>query len=160
MATAVSLVTFDPAFARDFARLNYQWIEEHFAVEEEDRVALEDPHAYAIATGGEIFFVLEDGLPVGTVAIVPCKDAGQRDVFELAKMAVRPDKRGCGYSHMLMQACIDFARSRDALEIMLVTNDALAPALGLYESSGFVAAPQYSDSRYVRGNLEMRLRLR
>lgn len=154
------LITYDARYAPDFARLNYQWIEEYFAVEEEDRLALEDPQGYAIAPGGEIFFVLEDEVAVGTVAMVPFKGevADSRRIYELAKMAVAPEQRGRGYSHMLMQACIDFARDRQAHEIMLVTNDMLAPALGLYERAGFKPA-QYSDSRYARGNLEMRLQL-
>lgn len=160
---SVRLITYEPRYAADFAALNYQWIEEYFAIEEEDRLALDDPQGYAIDCGGEIFFVLEHDVAVGTVAIVPLKSELSSNshglVLELAKMAVRPDKRGFGYSHMLIQACIGFARTRAAREIMLVTNDALAPALGLYTSEGFVAVPQYSDVRYARGNLEMRLRL-
>ena len=58
-----------------------------------------------------------------------------------------------------MQACIQFANDRNADEIVLITNDVLAPALGLYTRSGFVAMPANSDTRYSRGNLEMRLRL-
>ena len=154
------LVTYEKRYAPDFARLNYQWIEEYFTVEDEDRLALEDPEGYAIAPGGEIFFVLEQEVAVGTVAMVPFKGAvaSDRRVYELAKMAVAPDRRGRGYSHMLMQACIDFAVDKQAHEIMLVTNDILAPALGLYEQAGFKPT-QYSDSRYARGNLEMRLTL-
>ncbi len=165
--TAARLISYDPRYAGDFAALNYQWIEEYFAIETEDRLALEDPQGYAIDPGGEIFFVLEGDVAVGTVAMVPCKgdtqatapSRGDVRVFELAKMAVRPDRRGLGYSHLLMQACIEFARAQQAREIMLVTNDSLAPALGLYTRAGFVPVPQYSDARYERGNLEMRLKL-
>lgn len=152
------LITYDPRYADDFAALNYEWIETYFAIEDEDRKALDNPQGYALAKGGEIFFVLEGELAVGTVAMVPVPDTGGR-ILELAKMAVRPDRQGRGYSRLLMDACIDFARNRGAQEIMLVTNDSLAPALGLYTSSGFVATPQYQDARYARGNLEMRLRL-
>ena len=77
--------------------------------------------------------------------------------FELAKMAVRPDCRGKGYGSMLMQYCIDFARSAEAHEIMLVTNDVLSAAVALYEQAGFREVCEYSDARYERGNLEMRL---
>ena len=161
MTSEARLITYDPQYAADFAALNYEWIETFFAIEEEDRKALDDPQGYAIDSGGEIFFVLEGDSVVGTVAMVPFASSGSSacKMFELAKMAVRPDKRGRGYSHMLMQACIEFARSKQADEIMLVTNDVLAPALGLYESAGFVAVPQYSDVRYARGNLEMHLAL-
>ena len=71
MAGGVELVTFQTQFAKAFAELNYQWIEHYFTVEEEDRLALDHPVEYALNPGGEIFFVLEDGEPVGTVAMVP-----------------------------------------------------------------------------------------
>ena len=58
-----------------------------------------------------------------------------------------------------MDACIDFARSAGALEIFLITNDILAPAMGLYLKSGFVRQPQNNDQRYARGNTELRLSL-
>ncbi len=154
----VELVTYREEFAPAFAELNYQWIEHYFEIEAEDRAALDHPETYALAPGGEIFFVLENGAPVGTVAMVP-KDPA-RQVFELAKMAVLPERQGRGYSKLLMQACINYAHSQGAAEIMLVTNDVLGPALGLYQQAGFVAQPHNSDQRYARGNLEMRLALR
>jgi len=155
----VQLITYDPRYARAFAELNYEWIEAYFAVEDEDRAALEDPEGYALAPGGEIYFVLQDGEPVGTVAMVPFKGHSDGIAWELAKMAVRPDCQGRGYSQLLMQACIQFARDRAADEIVLITNDVLGPALGLYTRSGFIAMPANTDTRYSRGNLEMRLRL-
>ena len=170
MAGGVELVTFQTQFAKAFAELNYQWIEHYFTVEEEDRLALDHPVEYALNPGGEIFFILEDGEPVGTVAMVPKENskepAEQRfntdkkpASFELAKMAVRPDKQGRGYSKMLMDACINFAIERQAEKIILVTNDILKPALGLYTNAGFKAV-DYQDDRYARGNLEMHLQLR
>lgn len=157
----VQIVDYEVRFASHFASLNYQWITEYFRVEEEDRKALDDPEGYAIRPGGNIFFLLEDEIPVGTVAMVPItrSEEEQELCFELAKMAVRPDCRGKGYGSMLMQHCIDFARSAEAHEIMLVTNDVLSAAVALYEQAGFREVSEYSDSRYERGNLEMRLTL-
>ena len=157
----VQIVDYEVRFASHFASLNYQWITEYFRVEEEDRKALDDPEGYAIRPGGNIFFLLEDEIPVGTVAMVPItrSEEEQELCFELAKMAVRPDCRGKGYGSMLMEYCIDFARSAEAHEIMLVTNDVLSAAVALYEQAGFREVSEYSDSRYERGNLEMRLTL-
>ena len=42
---------------------------------------------------------------------------------------------------------------------MLVTNDVLSAAVALYEHAGFREVSEYSDDRYERGNLEMRLTL-
>ena len=157
----VQIVDYEARFACHFASLNYQWITEYFRVEEEDRKALDDPEAYAIKPGGNIFFLLEDETPVGTVAMVPITRSEERQelCFELAKMAVRPDCRGKGYGSMLMRHCLDFARSAEVHEIMLVTNDVLTAAVALYEQAGFREVSEYSDDRYERGNLEMRLTL-
>lgn len=157
----VRVIAYDPRFRQAFADLNYQWIEQYFEIEAEDRKALDSPEAYALDTGGQIFFVLEGKEAVGTVAMVLANDVStERRVFELAKMAVRPDRQGNGYSKLLMQACIEFARQQAADEVMLVTNDRLKPALGLYLSAGFIAEQDYADQRYARGNLQMRLLLK
>ena len=157
--SALTLVTYTPAYAAEFATLNYAWIEAYFAIEAEDRAALEAPQAYALDAGGEIFFLLEAGVPVGTVAMVPFKGNSNGKAFELAKMAVREDRRGRGYGQHLMRACLDFARTQSADEIVLITNDVLEPALRLCRRWGFVAMPANTDTRYARGNLEMRLAL-
>ncbi len=154
-ADGARVVGYHPEYAADFARLNYQWIETYFAVEPEDRLALDNPQAYAIDRGGEIFFVLTGAQVVGTVALLRESEG----VFELAKMAVDPEHQGRGYSRLLMDACLAFARERGAEELRLVTNTVLGPALGLYEAVGFVSTGTYQDQRYARGNLEMRLRL-
>ena len=105
----VALLTYDAKYAPDFARLNYQWIEQFFAVEDEDRHALEDPEGYVIDRGGEIFFLLEGQRAVGTVAMVPYGEAVSENphpVYELAKMAVDPTCQGKGYGQRLMQATV------------------------------------------------------
>lgn len=152
----ISVINYDARFAPAFAELNKEWIETWFELETEDIKVLSNPESYVLAGGGEIFFALDaQKNAVGTVAMV---NAGSQ-TFELAKMAVAPKARGQGISHLLMSACIDFARARKAREIFLITNDILLPAMHLYESSGFVRQPQNNDSRYARGNTEMRLPL-
>ncbi|MCZ6617406.1 MAG: GNAT family N-acetyltransferase [Gammaproteobacteria bacterium] len=148
------VIEFRDELAGRFAALNYQWIERYFRVEAEDVKSLEDPRGI-IDGGGQIFFVLVDGDVAGTAAML----LHTPNVFELAKMAVKPEFQGRGLSRLLMEACVEFGRDRGASEIMLLTNDRLAPAVGLYESAGFVATEHYTDARYARGNLEMRLKL-
>ena len=46
-----------------------------------------------------------------------------------------------------MDACIGFARSKGAREVMLLTNDVLKPAVALYESAGFKAAERVTNNR-------------
>ena len=74
-------------------------------------------------------------------------------------MAVTPDHQGLGLGRRLLESCLDFARGKDAAEVLLVTNSVLEPAVTLYESFGFQPLERMEDQRYSRGNLEMRLRL-
>ena len=157
----LEIVGFDMRYADDFANLNYQWIEHYFAVEDEDRRALDHPFEYAIAPGGEIFFALIGDQVVGCVAMVPKSSDGNTDLeFELAKMAVQPDRQGQGIGRLLLEQCVQFARQRGATRIILTTNDILKPALQVYYNAGFEDLPINPDNRYVRGNLAMQLILR
>jgi GNAT superfamily N-acetyltransferase len=179
----IVIVGYHPKYADDFAALNYQWITEFFVIEPEDRAALDHPEAYAIDNGGEIFFLLDrssDGETViGTAALVPkrvpkkvpkktWKEAPQQavaqtaetiEVYELAKMAVSPNRQGEGLGQLLLQHCIEFARQRMGKRIILTTNDILKPALAVYHKLGFKDLPVNPDERYERGNLAMVLDL-
>ena len=168
----IKIVTYQSGYAKAFADLNKEWIEAYFEIEDEDLKVLQNPEGYVLAGGGEIFFALdvprnlqgadfrsEEFAPLGTVAMVNVSSEAGQPVFELAKMAVAPKAQGEGIGRHLMTACIQFARARCAKEIFLVTNDILLPAMALYEKSGFVRLPAIEDTRYSRGNTEMRLQL-
>ncbi len=149
----VQIVTFDDAFAGDFARLNYEWIEEHFVIEDHDREMLDDPGKYIVEPGGQIFFALVDERVVGTVALICDHD----DRFELAKMAVSPDLRGRGIGERLILACIEFAQKTRKSAIFLLSNTKLTPAINLYKKHGFVETPLDPASPYERVNIRMEL---
>tara|TARA_B110000046_G_scaffold96696_1_gene104379 strand:- start:338 stop:715 length:378 start_codon:yes stop_codon:yes gene_type:complete len=122
-------------------------------MEDEDFHTLQHPESYVIDKSGEIFFAVFDQEVIGTAAMISASDK----VFELAKMAVRKDFQGRGVGKLLLKRCISFAKERNALEIFLLTNDVLKPALNLYLSSGFVLNDEYDDERYERGNTKMHL---
>ena len=165
------LTGFKPELAPYFAALNYQWIEEYFDIEAEDRKALDDPYGYALAAGGEILFLCDADQVVGTAAMVPkfgddeqqyslSVESGVQaaiEVFELAKMAVAASLRGQGLGRIIIDGCIQFARSRGAKRIVLTSNDILKPAMALYEGAGFKHYRDRSDARYARGNVFMQL---
>jgi len=50
--TAIEIVSFRPDLAPAFRRLNLEWIEQQFAVEEADRKVLDHPERAIIAPGG------------------------------------------------------------------------------------------------------------
>jgi putative acetyltransferase len=154
--TSATVVRFRPELRDAFERLNRQWIEEYFSVEEPDRAVFRDPDGTILRPGGEIFFVLADGDVVGTCAMVQ----HGHDAFELAKMAVDPSARGLGHGDRLIVAAIDFARERGAARVELLTNSMLVPALRLYEKHGFRRVPVSArEGNYVRADTKMVLEL-
>ena len=154
-AADVKIVPFDPAYSREFADLNYQWIEESYGVEEHDHDVLGHPFDSVIKPGGEIFFALVGDSVAGTVAMIRMDG----ESFELAKMAVSPEFRGLGLGEKLMQACIDHARSAGAKCIILESNTKQEAAIRLYRKHGFVEIPLDPNSHFVRANIRMRLDL-
>jgi putative acetyltransferase len=153
---ALSIVTFNPALADAFARLNVQWIEHFFRLEESDLKVLRDPRSSIIANGGQIFFAMDGDDPVGTVAAV----RESPTVFELAKMAVKTSHQGRGLGEALGRAAIGFAREQQADLMFLETNSRLENAIRLYRRLGFVHATPTHPSPYERSNVYMELRLR
>jgi hypothetical protein len=55
-----SLVTWRADLRPDFERLNREWIERWFVVEEEDRKVFADPAGRIVQPGGQIFFVVDE----------------------------------------------------------------------------------------------------
>ena len=149
----VRVVEFDPKYARRFADLNYQWIEESYGIEQHDHDVLDHPFDVIINPGGQIFFALVGDEVAGTVAMIPAGD----DTFELTKMAVDPAFRGRGLSNLLMQACIDFARSTGRKTIFLESNTKQVAAIQLYRKFKFEETPPDPNTQYVRSNIRMEL---
>ena len=156
ISSSVTIDVFKEEYKLDFETLNLQWIKKYFEVEEEDSRILKNPESYVIDGGGQIFFAVKDGKAIGTAAMVLTKER----IFELSKMAVDSSYQGLGIGRMLINECIDFAKSKSAYEIFLITNDKLLPALELYNSSGFELDEDYDDNRYERGNTKMKLLLK
>ena len=151
---SLDIVTFQKKYKADFERLNREWIEEYFQMEEEDFYTLQNPESHVIEKNGEIFFALYNETVIGTAAMIPFSES----VFELAKMSVMRDFQGRGVGKILLKKCIQFAQKRKANEIFLLTNDVLKPALNLYLSCGFKITDEYDDERYERGNTKMTIK--
>ena len=149
----VEVIGFDERFARNFADLNYEWIEKAYTVEDHDREILDHPDEQIIKKGGQIFFAMIDGEPAGTVALIEMGD----DAFELAKMAVSPEHRGLGLSNQLMDACIEYSRKKGKRSIILESNTKQVAAIKLYRKYGFVETPLDPNSQFVRANIRMEL---
>ena len=88
----IEILGFDSIYADDFARLNYEWIDKYFQIEQHDRELLDHPYEQIIKPGGEIFFALSDRVAAGTAAMIGFDE----ETFELSKMAVAPELQGRG----------------------------------------------------------------
>jgi putative acetyltransferase len=148
--------TYREAYRTDFERLNRDWIETFFVLEDADREIFRDPHAAVLAPGGQIFFVIDDDGVQGTCAVLPHEPG----IFEIAKMAVSPGVRGRGYGDLLMEASVEFARRAGARRVVIVSNTVLAPAIRLYQKHGFVQVPLEPHERFARANIRLERELR
>ena len=148
--------TYRDQYRADFERLNRDWIETFFVLEDADREIFRDPDTAVIAPGGQIFFVVDEDGVQGTCAVVPHEPG----IFEIAKMAVSAGARGRGYGDLLMEASVEFARRAGARRVVIVSNTVLAPAIRLYQKHGFVRVPLDQHERFARANIRLERELR
>jgi GNAT superfamily N-acetyltransferase len=151
--TDIRIVAYQRELAPAFQRLNLAWIERLFEVEDADRKVLGDPERAIIAPGGQIFFALDAGEPIGTVAMIRFSAAR----YELAKMAVAQSHQRRGIGELLGAAAIAFARDAGAETVFLQTNSRLNGAIRLYERLGFRHAADPDPPEYARADVYMEL---
>lgn len=127
---------------REYMRAHLADIAEPFGVQMSvsdalatDFEALRDPQQQAwgmlVAWAGDA--------PLGCVVLEAMAD----DTVELKRLYVRPPQRGAGIGRRLAISAIGAARMAGAAAIRLNTHHGAAPALGLYESLGFVPVAPY-----------------
>ncbi|HWU01216.1 MAG TPA: GNAT family N-acetyltransferase [Novosphingobium sp.] len=138
-----------------FYRINAQWVQAMFTLEEKDIELLSHPHAQIIEKGGEILFVEtpEAGI-VGTCALIRMEEG----VFELTKMGVSEAARGRKAGEFLLAATLERAREIGIETLYLLTNRKCAAAIHLYEKLGFEHSAQIMaryGSRYARCDVAM-----
>ncbi|MEM7052214.1 MAG: bifunctional helix-turn-helix transcriptional regulator/GNAT family N-acetyltransferase [Acidobacteriota bacterium] len=153
-AGEVAVRDFEAGDGPAFERLNREWIDAYFEIEEQDLRYLQNPEATILEPGGQILMALHRGEVVGTCALIKMDDGG----FELAKMAVTPSAQGLGIGALLGRAVIERARQLGAPRAFLESNRRLAPALQLYRKLGFVEV-ENQPSGYSRSDIQMEIRL-
>ena len=152
LAAEVEIHPYRPEWAVHFERINTEWLERWFVVEAVDRLVLSRPQDEIIDRGGSILFAVLDGEVIGACALL--KEAP--GVYELSKMAVETGFRGLGAGRKLLEAAIAEFERIDGATLFLESSKRLAPALRLYESSGFVHQPApRPGSHYQRADVYM-----
>ena len=148
----INIINFQDNFEKDFFDLNIEWLEYFFQVEEYDYEVLSNSKKYIINKGGKIFFAESAGNIIGTVALMPTKN---KLVFELTKMAVKPEFRNKGIGKKLLKKCIDYSKSNNYSSIILYSNKKLNNAIHLYRNFGFKEIKMEKKSPYLRANIKM-----
>ena len=148
----INIINFQDNFEKDFFDLNIEWLEYFFQVEEYDYEVLSNSKKYIINKGGKIFFAESAGNIIGTVALMPTKN---KLVFELTKMAVKPEYRNRGIGKELLKKCIDYSKSNSYSSIILYSNKKLKNAIHLYRNFGFKEIKMEKKSPYLRANIKM-----
>ena len=148
----INIINFQDNFEKDFFDLNIEWLEYFFQVEEYDYEVLSNSKKYIINKGGKIFFAESAGNIIGTVALMPTKN---KLVFELTKMAVKPEYRNKGIGKKLLRKCIDYCKSNNYSSIILYSNKKLNNAIHLYRNFGFKEIKMEKKSPYLRANIKM-----
>lgn len=150
----IEIVPYSENLGPYFESINKQWIEQYFVLEGIDHQVLHRHREYILDKGGYIFFALEDGVVVGTVALKKETDG----LFELTKMGVVPEARSKGIGQQLLRHCIDFARQRNIPKLFLDSSRKLVNAIHIYHKIGFREIPVPS-SEYARCDIRMELSL-
>ncbi|MFC5742733.1 bifunctional helix-turn-helix transcriptional regulator/GNAT family N-acetyltransferase [Dyella tabacisoli] len=151
-SASLEIVPYEPALREHFYRLNAQWLERHFRLEDIDRAMLGDPERYVLQPGGAIFFARLGGEIIGTCALL-CESPG---VYELSKMGVDETFRGLGAGRQLLDTAIGEFHRRKGETLFLESNSRLKTALRMYEQAGFVLQPaSRAGSHYERADVYM-----
>ncbi|NGZ43697.1 N-acetyltransferase [Cytophagaceae bacterium 50C-KIRBA] len=133
MMSQIRITHFEPAYRDAIRRLNVEWLEKYFHVEEIDREVLSKPEEVILAPGGEIFYAWYEDEIVGTVSLMKTDET----CFELTKMAVSENFQGLGIGKLLMEYCLDFAIKAGIKQIIIYSNRRLERAVDMYRKFGF-----------------------
>ena len=148
----LEIISYDKKYKKAFAKLNFEWLEKFFYIEEYDKEVLTKPEKHIINLGGQIFFAKINKEIVGSVALIKRDNEG----YELSKMAVTEKYKGYKIGFKLMLACINYARKNDIKRLYLDSNRKLGPALALYKKVGFIEIEQ-AETPYERTDIRMEL---
>jgi ribosomal protein S18 acetylase RimI-like enzyme len=151
----MEIVAWEPKYSEDFKILNLQWLKEFFWVEPHDEEVLGNPEKYIIQPGGMIFYVKDRDQIIGCVALMKMEE----NVFELTKMAVKPEFRGRRIGQLLMQHTLHFAKEKGWDHLIIYSNRKLENAIHLYKKYGFMEIPIEANNPYARGDIKMKLNL-
>jgi len=149
----MKIVDYKPEYQPHFERLNKAWLNKYFKVEPVDEWVLTNPEEAILKDGGEILFAEYDNQIIGTAALKLMEPG----TYELTKMAVDEAFQGLGAGKLLCSTAISKAKALKAERLVLYSQTALKPAIGIYRKLGFTEIP-FEKGVYKRADIKMELR--
>jgi len=137
-------------YLKDFIRLNEEWIQKYFEIEQVDKKLAENPYII-IEQGGYIFSIMTDEKVIGVCALIN----NGNGIYELARMAISNQYQGKGYGSLLIKTCLKKLENINAKKVYLISNTKLKTAINLYKKYGFQTISTRQHPIYKRANIEM-----
>jgi putative acetyltransferase len=150
----IEIIEYEDRYHEDFRRLNLEWLEKYHLTESHDLMILDNPRGNVLDSGGIIYLAKTGDEIVGSLGLLKEKEGE----YELIKMAVAAPYQGRGISKMLMDKCLDTARTWKVKKIGLYSNSQLQRAIKIYEKYGFRSVPVV-DSPLTTADVRMELTL-
>ena len=152
---SIEIIDYQKEHQPYFEKLNREWIETYFWLEELDIYILQHPEKALLQNGGCILMAMYNGEVAGTVALRKINEK----VFEFTKMAVSASYRRKGIAEALSTAALQKVKELGASKVFLYSNTKLQPALKLYQKVGFMEVP-IEDEVYKRTDIKMEIELK
>jgi DNA-binding MarR family transcriptional regulator/N-acetylglutamate synthase-like GNAT family acetyltransferase len=154
---SVEILDYMPEYKEYFQKLNYEWLEKYFQVEDLDKKILLNPEEQIIKEGGFVLFARMEEKVVGTTAIL------KRDekTYEIAKMAVTEKAQGMQVGRKLTKEAVARAKEKGAKKLILKTDNRLRAAVNLYRTFGFKVTQTESTAsgKYERKRFGIQMKL-
>jgi putative acetyltransferase len=150
----IEIIDYEDRYQPVFKALNAEWLYKYNLMEDLDMETLNHPDRMIIGAGGVIYLARFEDQIIGSAALIP----EHHGVYELAKMAVAEEFRNRGISRMLIERCLEMAKTLGASKVTLFSNHQLKAALTLYEKYGFQYVP-VEDSPFATADVKMELKL-
>lgn len=128
----MNIVEYHEKYKKDFIRLNTEWVEKYFTMEDADREILEHVDDL-LKSGAMIFFALEEEEVLAVCMAMPLGG----NVWEICKLAAAGQYTGTGAGSAVFKKCMDYAVEHGAEKLTLISNRRLQPALHIYRKFGF-----------------------
>jgi ribosomal protein S18 acetylase RimI-like enzyme len=151
----IEVIIYKSQYQQDHKRLSLEWLNENNLYEDADGLMLDYPKREVLDKGGFIYLAKISSQIVGTITLVP----SDNNSYEILKFGVSKNHQRLGIGRILLEYCIDKAKTFNAGKIILETNTKLESAIRLYTKLGFEEIV-LQNTKYEMSDFKMELLLK